>query len=832
MQLSKKSETAFPEPHQRSPRHMNPELGEPVAETKHSPEQVPDPHSNGTDDQCRIDCLTDRLVNVEADLAAKDMMLASLKGRLRASEGMLKNQRQELDLMRRSISWQVVERFQRRKEEWFPLGSLRRRMYAAIVTRLAWVFLKKKFSLQALGRSPNPGQTHAAASAEILLHCNEPKRDEFYGGTIAIKGWAWAPSGIERIDVMLDGQALGGASYGMLRPDVMRAYPRVQNAELSGFLFSWNTATVEEGLHQLDIIATAKNAAQRTLVVPVVVDQSRAASDYNLWIQLNEPGPEKLRDMAQEAERFSYQPLLSVVVPVYKTPIKVLREAIESVRSQIYSKWELCLVDDGSGSRQITDLLSDYQSKDTRIRFTQFRENQGISNATNAAISLARGEFVCFLDHDDTLSANALYSVVELLQQHHDADVIYSDEDKLDLTGNRCEPFFKPDWSPDLLLSMNYMRHFLVARREWIESVGGFRSECDGSQDYDLVLRITEKTHRIQHVPHVLYHQRVASPFLTTLQNTKSAVHIAASRAIADYLQRNRIAGHVEEGIAPGRWRVRYEIKDTPRTALIIPAGRRVELLRTCLESIFSKTTYANFEVMVVDNSKGADVQQLLAARRTKEAQLTYVDYRNKPFNFSAINNFAVRQTTAPLVVFLNDDTEIVNDEWLAALVEHGQRPKVGVVGAKLLYHFGLIQHAGIVMGIHEGAGHAFKHLPADSRSFFDFPQVVRNCSAVTAACMLTKRDLFLQLGGFNETELAVAFQDPDYCLRVRQAGFLVVYTPYAVLIHHESATRGSRVNPAEVRYMQEKWRDVIAQDPYYSPNLSRTSEDYALRLD
>ena len=677
------------------------------ARPENSPEQRYSANPREADDaQARIRCLADRLSAAETELAARSSRLAQLESRLRATEGVVRSQRSELEAIRHSSSWRLVEQLWRWQMYWFPYGTRRRRVYRATVSRLGRLLLR--------------GRTAPATQAEA----------------------------------------------------------------------------------------------------------------YSLWIRQNEAGPERLQEMAQEAESFPYRPLISIVVPVYRTAPKLLRETIESVRNQIYGNWELCLADDGSDRSEITCLLGEYASKDTRIRFTQLPRNQGISGATNAAIALGQGEYIGFLDHDDTLSTDALYRVAELLQRNRDADLIYCDEDKLDMAGGRYDPFFKPDWSPDLLLSMNYICHFLVLRRELVRDVGGLRSEYDGSQDYDLILRATERTSQIHHIPRVLYHWRLSSTSTAQSLNAIPAADGAAGRAIADYLERNKIAGHVGPGVAAGSWRVRYEIRNTPKVTLIIPAGKRVELLRRCLDSVFAKTDYKYFDVMVVDNSKGTGVQQLLSSFPAQKAQLIYLDYRNRPFNFSAINNFAVRQTSTPLVLFLNDDTEVANPEWLTALVEHGQRPAVGVVGAKLIYPSGLIQHAGVVMGLGGNAGHAFKHLPADSPTYFYFPDVVRNCSAVTAACMLTKRELFLELGGFNEIELAVAFQDPDYCLRVHQAGFLVVYTPYSVLVHHESASRGGGIDWAEVRYMQKRWADVIAHDPYYNANLTRRAEDYSLRLD
>ena len=555
---------------------------------------------------------------------------------------------------------------------------------------------------------------------------------------------------------------------------------------------------------------------------------------YRLWIQRNEAKPEQFKKMAQTAKGFAYRPVISIVVPVYQTSEKLLCEAIESVRNQIYGQWELCLADDGSDRPEITHLLKEYARNDARIRFTRLPQGGGISRATNAAASLAHGEFIGFLDHDDTLSPDALYQVVEVLQKHRDADLIYSDEDKLGATGQRYDPFFKPDWSPDLLLSMNYVCHFLVVRRDLFEAVGKLRSEFDGSQDYDLILRVHDRTKRIHHVPRVLYHWRASQTSTAQSPDAKPAAHIAARLAIADYLTRNKIRASVEPGANSVRWRVRYEVLDTPKVAVIIPTAR-AELLLACLESVFSKTSYSNFEIHVVDNSKNSRVQEGIAGISNRPGRLYHIDCRDKPFNYSVLNNSAVRRADAPLILFLNDDITVATPEWLTAMVEHGQRPSVGAVGAKLLYPSGTIQHAGVTMGPYQNAGHAFRHLPGDSTKQFDFAQVIRNCSAVTAACLLTKRRLFLELNGFEEKALPVAFQDVDYCLRVCRAGYSVVYTPHAMLVHYESTTKtGVEKVPdtREVRYMRQTWKDVIAHDPYYSPNLTRKCEDYRIRVD
>jgi GT2 family glycosyltransferase len=771
--------------------------------------------------------------NIESELRGSKAQL----GRLRAVESLVRSQQAQLQNIQNSASWQIVQRFWRWNVQTFPFGSQRRRIYESTVGALGSLLLGKRRGRRNLSVVPRYGilstEVPAAGSESsgIELNCDEPIAGQQCGGAMGVRGWAVAPDGIEKIEISLDGTKLAQALYGQLRPDVARDNVSCKDSQNSGFLYIWDSTTVSEGAHQLTISAYSRAGGRREMTVPIVVDHNLPANLYHIWTELNEPSPAELRELAAEGKAFSYRPLISIVVPVYRTPPQFLREAIKSVQAQIYENWELCLADDASEQEELASILKDYAERDRHIRITELPKNHGIAGATNAALALAHGEFVGFLDHDDTLAPDALYRVVKYLQQDRDADVIYSDEDKLDAADRRFEPFFKPDWSPDLLLSMNYVCHFLVLRRNLLEKLGGLYAGYDGAQDYELVLRLTERTNRIHHLPRVLYHWRRLETSTAASPEAKPHANDAAKRAITEHLKRNQVAAQVEPGIATGRWRVKYEIIGHPQVSIVLPTGGRLELLRPCLDSLFRTTDYPNYNILLVDNSKSAAVQEYITGLANK--RISYIDYRNRPFNFSALNNYAVKQTQAPLLLFLNDDTTIVHEDWLSALVEHGQRPSVGIVGAKLVYPFGLIQHAGVVMGIFENTAHAFRNLPADSRTYFDFPQIVRNCSAVTAACMLTKRKLFLDLGGFNETRLAVAFQDVDYCLRVRQAGLFVVYTPYCLLVHHESVTKDEKLgHPKEVRYMQQQWAEVITNDPFYSPNLTRKAEDYSLRMD
>ena len=794
--------------------------------------------------QTQVGQLISRLATTEGDLRDKTAAAGKLEERLHASESLMESYRDQLELVESSLSWKLIQRFWSWNMRWLPFGTRRRKAYTAVARGLAHLL----FGLKVRGEIPDqpaspvqpvpqpvPGEEKDTQEQqeEIRMNCDEPRPAEFCGGVFLVRGWAIAPSGIETVEILLDGEKIAQAIYGQKRDDVAKEFPDIKDSRFSGFLHLLDSSNVVEGSHLLTISVLSKEGTRRDTQVPVTIDQTLKIREYDRWIEQHEPSPEKLKRLAREAKGFSYRPLISIVVPVYRTPVELLREAVESVRNQIYTNWELCLGDDCSESEEITQLLTEYADQDSRIKFTQMSQNLGISGVTNAAISLGHGEFVAFMDSDDVLAPDALYWVVKLLQENRDADLIYSDEDKLDLAGRRCEPFFKPDWSPDLLLSMNYISHFTVARGQIIDAVGGLRSEYDGSQDYDFLLRVVERTNRIHHISRILYHWRASETSSAMSADVRPKAHIAAQNAIADYLKRNHTAARVEQGVATGRWRVRYEILEWPRVAVIMPTGGNLDLLGPCLESVFSKTDYPNYEIVLVDNSKGPHVQQYFASLHNRNGKLSYIDYRNRSFNFSALNNFAVRQITAPLILFLNDETEATDPDWLTAMVEHGQRPTVGAVGAKLLFPSGFIQHAGVVMGIYENTAHAFKNLPGDSGAYFDFPQIVRNCSAVTAGCMLTKRNLFLELGGFDEKDLRTAFQDVDYCLKLCQRGYFVVYTPYAVLFHHESVTKKEKVaNLREVRFMRRKWGKMIARDPYYNPHLTRKLEDYSLNLD
>jgi len=587
---------------------------------------------------------------------------------------------------------------------------------------------------------------------------------------------------------------------------------------------------VTEGPQSVLERASGKVQRWNTLGEPVLNApgwQPDMNAQYADWLTRHEPTDADLARLQVEASQFAYRPCISIVMPVFNVAEPWLRRAVDSVLRQAYSNWELCLVDDASTEPHIKPVIEELASRDRRITTVFEPVNAGIALASNKGLEAGTGEFVAFLDHDDELAPHALFEVVGLLNRKPELDFIYSDEDKIDEHDRRCDPFFKPAWSPDLLLSMNYICHLSIIRRTLLSQIGGFRPGLDGSQDYDLFLRVTERTSRIGHIPKVLYHWRKIPGSAASSISAKPQASVSACLALNEALQRRGVPGMVEM-ISHGRYRTRYVHSSQPLISIIIPTKDRSELLARCLDSIESRSTYPKYEVLVVDNNSEEEATKRYF--REIAGRHTVLSYPH-PFNWAAINNFAAKRAGGSYLLFLNNDIEVIEPDWLTAMLEHAQREEVGVVGAKLLFPSGLIQHAGAVLGIGGVCGHAFKGLPAESPGYVDLAKVVRNYSAVTGACMCVRREVFDSVGGFEEG-LRVAFSDIDFCLRIRERGLLVVYTPYSVLYHHESATRGTWHPSEDTQFMRDRWDSLIAAgDPYYNPNLSLLHEDFRLRV-
>ena len=665
----------------------------------------------------------------------------------------------------------------------------------------------------------------------VDLVCDYPSEHQILPvrDIVEIRGWALADSGIARVLIQINDDAPAAASFGIPRLDVARSYPERLNAGQSGYRFFWDTAGLAEGLCTVRVTAVARNGQSRTIESKVQIDW-KTPPDYGLWITRHEPPP---RQLSGSTGTLAQRPGISIAVPIYKTPTSLLTRCIDSVVQQTYSNWELCLADDGSNDTVLTALLRKRAESDPRIRITVLSENSGISAATNAALNLSNGDYVAFLDHDDELAPFALAEVINAIAVNPDTELFYSDEDKIDEEGRRYDPFFKPDWSPELFRSCNYVCHFVVLKRTLLERIGGLNAFYNGSQDYEFLLRASELTQEIRRIPKILYHWRAVAGSAAKASSEKPGASEDGKRALTSYLKRNAPGAQVEE-VGACRYRVRYPILGDPRISILIPTGGHKNVFRA-LDDLLAKTAYKNYEILLIDNSRSPRVEEYAARLVTRQAPIRYIDWRGKAFNFSQMNNAAARTTQAPYLLFLNDDTSIITSEWLTAMLEHAQRPEVGAVGAQLWYPNNLIQHAGVVMGIYGNCSHAFKGLPGGVPHYFDFPNLTRNCCAVTGACLLLAREKFFAAGAFDEVNLAVAFQDVDLCLKLLELGYRNVYTPYARLYHYESATKTEKdkiPDPTEDAFMKNKWARYIADDPYYNPNLTRQREDFSLSVD
>ncbi|WP_319419821.1 glycosyltransferase [Pleurocapsa sp. FMAR1] len=560
---------------------------------------------------------------------------------------------------------------------------------------------------------------------------------------------------------------------------------------------------------------------------------------YQVWLERNYPGHNELKKIKEKSLALAYKPLISVIVPVYNPEEKFLRQAIASVIEQAYSNWELCLADDCSTKPYVRSILEEYAAQDERIKVVFRSENGHICHTSNSALEIATGEYIALLDHDDLLPPHALARVAELLNEHPEADFIYSDEDKIDDNHIYQSPFFKPDWCPDSFLARMYTCHLGVYRRSLVQSVGNFRVGFEGSQDYDLVLRITEKTNNIFHIPDILYHWRIHLQSTASDSNAKPYAADAAKKAIAEAIERRGEPGKIKTQVSfPGVYQVRYQIKEQKLVSIIIPTKDLADTLDVCLKSIFAQTTYSNYEVVVIDNnSTEAKTAQCLADWQKQQPQRFRSIPYHVPFNYSQINNYAVQQVKGDYLLFLNNDIEVITKGWLTAMVEQAQRKSIGAVGSLLLYPDDTIQHAGVVVGLGGVAGHSHKHLHISQPGYMFQVVSTNNYSAVTGACLMCRREVFAEVQGFEE-DLAIAFNDVDFCLKIAKLGYNNIYLPHVVLYHYESKSRGYENTPEkqarfakEVNYMKQKWQKVCLHDPCYSPNLTKDYENYSINV-
>jgi GT2 family glycosyltransferase len=566
-------------------------------------------------------------------------------------------------------------------------------------------------------------------------------------------------------------------------------------------------------------------------------DGREMKSDYAIWLEQHAPRTDDIETQRMLAQFLPYKPLFSIVMPVYETPRALLIEALDSVLAQSYPYWELCIADDNSPSSYVRTVLEEYARRDERVKVV-FRETNGhISEASNSAIAAANGDYIGLVDHDDVLSPEALFQVALVLNELPETDMLYSDEDKIDVDGHRSQPYFKPDWAPETFLSKMYTSHFGVYRRSIVEEIGGFRGEFNGSQDYDLVLRFTERTDRIVHIPKVLYSWRIHPGSAAGSTDAKPYAYIAAQKALREAMHRRGEPGHVEHvPNCAGLYIPRFDLRRRGRVSIIIPSRDRGADLERCLRSLFLKSTYADFEVILVDNGTvERDALETIERWTRWDAERFRVVRREQPFNFSALINAGAAASHGEFLLLLNNDTEIITPDWIERMAEYAQRDGIGAVGVKLLFPDDTVQHAGIVVGLGGAAGHPLYTLDRFNNHYFGALVTANNYSAVTAACMMVRREVFESVGGFDE-EFAVAYNDVDFCLRLRAAGLRNVYIPHVELYHFESASRGSDLdaeraerNLIEQEKLIERWKIRDTPDPYFNRNFALTDPCFAI---
>lgn len=561
--------------------------------------------------------------------------------------------------------------------------------------------------------------------------------------------------------------------------------------------------------------------------------------DYELWISENTLTEADIIKAKKDIAAMPYKPVFSILVPIYNTDPEYLLPMIESVRNQIYPHWQLCLVDDCSPKTYLKHILEHEALQDDRISIQLNEVNQGISVTTNDALAMAKGDYIALLDHDDEISIDALYENAKVINQHSDVGLIYSDEDKMEMDGSRLEPYFKPDFSPDLLHTNNYICHFTIIKKSIADDIGGFREGLDGSQDHDIIIRAAAAAERIVHIPKILYHWRKIPGSTAVEYDSKSYAWEAGRKAVEDQLQKQEDGVSVEFGSLKGTYRVHREIHGNPLVSIVIPFKDKPELLDSCLNSILNRSSYQNFEIIGISNNSD---EALTFARMQHfanvDSRIRFVE-KNTPFNFSAICNYGVEQAQGEYLLLLNNDIEIISPDWIEQMLQNAQRPEIGVVGGKLLYPDGRIQHAGVVAGMVGAAGHPHKFFPDNHIGYHGRLHMAYNVSAITGAMMMMKTSKFKEVGGFDEENLAVAYNDIDLCLKLIKKGYYNLFTPHAKATHHESISRGYEDTDEkmqrllkEQRHFLDTWSDFLASgDPFYNPNLSLKNERFSMKF-
>lgn len=772
-----------------------------------------------------------RLADAHARLQHADNQLSTippLEEHIRELESRVQALQARIGRINRSASWKITA----------PLRALRRALIDPWRRPKATV-VPARFSAPAPPCVPPPPPPRPSLDSNLLAMVDYPRSWYLTAESVPIVGWVFALDGsaIHAIRAKVGDRTFAG-KYGIKRHDVYATHRSSTAAEFSGYKVE---ITMSPGRYSLVLEAEVVPGVWRPFrFESIALGQPPAPhdpTDYERWIaDFERLSKSDIAAIHAHAARLEWRPFISLLMPVYNPPERWLRRAIESIREQIYDNWELCIANDASTEPTVRTVLDEIAATDTRIRVTHRESNGHISAASNSALEIARGEFTACIDQDDELPLHALYEVAVFLQTHRDCGLVYSDEDKIDEEGRRYEPYFKPDWNPDLFHGQNFASHLSVYRTALVRRVGGFRTGFEGSQDWDLALRVIERLRddQIGHIPKILYHWRAIPGSTALLVAEKNYPIEAARRALTEHFERTGV--HAGLSPVPGdHWRVHYELDETPPVTIVIPTRNGLDLLKVCVGSILSKTTYPDYDVLIVDNGSDDPATLDWLSTLSRDPRCSVIRHE-APFNYSELNNFGICKARGSVVALLNNDIEVITPGWLEEMASHALRPGVGAVGAMLYFPNDTIQHAGIVLGIGGVAGHPFKTLARGAGDEKNRVRLAQNYSAVTAACMVIRKDTIQAAGGFDAEALPVAFNDVDLSLRLRCAGLRNVWTPFAEFYHHESATRGNETTPdkqarfaSEVGTMLQRWGLLLRNDPAYNPNLTLHGEDLSL---
>lgn len=737
---------------------------------------------------------------------------AALARSLEIATEQAKTERGRVDSMRRSFSWRLT----------LPFRILHR----------AW-------SGRSVAATPRPA---IPSVGEFRWHLDQPSPDQIRAGHVRFIGWCLAAGDRPIRRVRIDtGAGAAESEVNLPRPDVVMQLGLSPANLRCGF--DLRVAIPRDSAALTIEVLTDEELGWQTVEALAIASSGNGADDegspYRAWLERNDQFDNAARGrLAARCHALATPPRISILMPTWETAEPWLRAAIESVRQQVYPHWQLCVADDASVAPHVRRILEEYSRVDPRIVHVVRSERGHISAATNRALELADGDWITFLDHDDELHPAALACLALEISAHPETELIYTDEDKVDEAGKRSSPYFKPDWNPELIIGQNFVCHLAAYPAARLRALGGLRVGFEGCQDWDLVLRATGagSDARVRHIPRVLYHWRMLPESTARDHGAKDYVIAAGERTLREHFARTGLPATKLVVNASGHWRASYPLPDpAPLISIVIPTRNQLEHLQRCIDSLRTRTDYPHYEIVVVDNQSDDPTTREKLAEWERAGAVRVLPY-DAPFNYAALHNFAVPQCRGELICLLNNDTEVISPGWLRELAGHAVRPSVGAVGAMLLYPDDTIQHAGIFVGIGGVAEHPFQREPRDCRGQMSRLHVAQNVSAVTGACLMVRAALFAEAGGLDEKNLAVAYNDVDFCLRMVELGYRNVWTPFAVLYHHESVSRGYEDTPEKVarfrgehEFMRRRWEEQLARDPAYNPNLTLEHNDFGV---